>query len=48
MRVRILPNGPDETSEVFTADYREAAPGLDKTMYVDNIHPSRVGSWSTR
>ena len=44
MTVRIPPATPNASSEVFTIDFRETAPGLsNKTMYVDDPLASRWG-----
>ncbi|KIM78895.1 hypothetical protein PILCRDRAFT_824014 [Piloderma croceum F 1598] len=45
MTVRIPPNSTHNTSEVWTIDFREAAPGLaNKNMYVDDPDTSRFGA----
>ncbi|KAG8213665.1 gamma-glutamyltranspeptidase-domain-containing protein [Butyriboletus roseoflavus] len=44
MTVRIPPKTPGTTSEVFTVDYRETAPGLaSKTMYVNHSVAAKYG-----
>ena len=44
MTVRIPPATPNASTEVFTIDFRETAPGLsNKTMYVDDPLASRWG-----
>jgi len=45
MTVRVPPNSTHSTSEVWTIDFREAAPSLaNKNMYVGDPDTSRFGA----
>ncbi|KAJ2931509.1 hypothetical protein H1R20_g5598, partial [Candolleomyces eurysporus] len=47
MTVRIPPEAPGESSQVYTIDFRETAPALsNETMYKDNPQSSRYGGLS--